>query len=559
MLIKIRYYFDAIMPIKRSFFILFFILSFSYASFAFSTPNQSKNIVDYNLPASMGYWVNWNIYINQQDIRAIPIVPYFMPGSFKNPYDHSQIATNDDFHGKLNGLNIVIYAFMQAQTKTYTYFDHKLNKMSIRLNPNYETNGGSLYFTDPWADIGDDHPFCNDLNNQICWYVFDMLGMKPNNTLGYASFSAFIKLTRPENSTLGPLRKIISIGGDGNNATFEDTFHSEKYINNFANSASKLIKNFYNNGDGLVGFDLNYENPLMSHKQSEQYAILVKTLREKLNKEIGEKKYLLTISIMADPEYIMGTKANNTMGFTKNALKTIAKNSDYINLMTYNFHGAFSYRGDMSGVTGFITNLLEQKGQPPSSPYSIQNSVSAMTRTINGVIPNKRIVIGIPAFGYTLSDIDPSNHGLFQRITKKSLIVKSTADMNACSQTMPLDKHTCSGNFSYRYIVTQMINKGFVPKLWMQDGIINGATAYAKKWTTKPFPGAYKPLKIYTYQNVFMSYCPPEVVQSVVMYIIKNDLGGTMLWKIRGDIPFNENKGSFSILGTILNLYKNNK
>jgi len=100
-----------------------------------------------------------------------------------------------------------------------------------------------------------------------------------------------------------------------------------------------------------------------------------------------------------------------------------------------------------------------------------------------------------------------------------------------------------------------MINKGFKPKLWTQNGVYNGATAYAAHWKAQPETDAKKPQEI-LYNNVFLSFCAPELAASITQYVIKNNYGGIMLWEMNGDMPFNTGKSSLSLLGTVVKTYE---
>ena len=418
-------------------------------------------------------------------------------------------------------------------------------------NPDYEKTGGTLYFSDPWVDLGGSDAFCNDIHNSICWFTYHMQNIHPDNHIGLANFNAFIALQHSQKNRLGPLRKMISIGGPDRDATFEETFDSEQRIHNFVTSAARLIKAFYNRGRGLAGIDLDYENPNMTHEQSVQYANLVAALRTTLNKEIGVGRYLLTISILSDPGYILGTSGNNTSGFTRDSLQRIAQNVDYIAVNTFNFSGPFNYQPNGVGRTGFIINLYTEQHQP----HSIQRTLSALKQVVGKRIPNKRIIVSLPAFGYALDNIPEKNHGLFQRIPADSKILKGNIDMQHCRQSLPATHDACSGAFSYQYLMNRMINKGFKPKLWTQKGVYNGATAYAAHWKAQPETDAKKPQEI-LYNNVFLSFCAPELAASITQYVIKNNYGGIMLWEMNGDMPFNTGKSSLSLLGTVVKTYE---
>jgi len=253
-------------------------------------------------------------------------------------------------------------------------------------NPNYRGDGGTLYFNDPWADLlpPADDKFCT-ASNPICWYAMTMQGKDPVDSGKMGNFEAFAKLTRPDNN-LGPLKKVISIGGYGHDNTFEDSFNSQQHINNFVDSAAKIIENYH-----IDGIDLDYENPDMTHAQSDNFLQLVKALRAKL----GPDKFI-AVTILSGPNYIKGIK-NGNKGFDPNTgvLAEIANYADKINLMTYDFHGAFDYDPG-KGRTGFLTNLYMPTDAPKGydAKFSVVTSVAALEQM--GVAP-EQITVGIPA------------------------------------------------------------------------------------------------------------------------------------------------------------------
>ncbi|MEK6731449.1 MAG: glycosyl hydrolase family 18 protein [Pseudomonadota bacterium] len=427
-------------------------------------------------PLVMGYWSDWSPYSNSDGPhgKAIPdAVPYPIPGA-----TNVQNSNNPDLTKKLEGLNVITYAFLEGE-------------------PTTGSHPGTLYFFDPWSDLyaqgrnSDQDAFCA-AHQDICWYVPISRNTPIEQAGQMGNFNAFLNLKHQKTSNpLGSLKKVISIGGYGHDATFEVTFNNQTYSDNFVNSIVALMTKFKNGKQHLDGVCLDYENPNMTYRQSISFAALVKQLSTAVGKDN------ITVTILASPAYIMGTKNNYTLGFSPGTLTDISKAVKHIDLMTYDFHGAFDYAPDGSGLTGFLTNLYlpgandgVQNGYDPQ--FSVETSVEALMHALGAEYDSSQIVIGIPAYGRSLQGISSQNGGLFQPVTK-TLIPQGNLDSAACHQdiTADLSDNGCSGAFEYRYIVNNMLGKkGFTESTRSHiddnNNVVtsaNGTTAFASKWT----------------------------------------------------------------------------
>ena len=446
-------------------------------------------------PLIMAYWTDWSPYWPS---TAVPGKPYVVPGSFDPSSVEDKKINNDDFQAKLEGINVLTFSFMEAQTKTYTYYDQKAGKVKTVDNPTYDEQGGTLYFNDPWADLKKGETFCTDDNDPVCWFVDHMQGHKPPSTAWakMGNLDAMVALQHANSSNpLGPLKKVVSIGGWAHDATFEEAFNTPTHQDNFVNSALRVLQGFK-----LDGIDLDYENPAMTYEDSEKYAGLIMQLRKAMD-VAGLQDKSISFTTMSGPDYLSG---KNGIGWKPGVLASIiaVSNNIYLSVMTYDYHGAFDYDPKGNGRTGFLTNLVVPKNKAPDSydyKFTVQSSVDVV-KSLG--IPSDKILIGIPAYGRALANISKTSDkgdtgGLYSIIPDNAIIPKGDLDEPTCSQAItPLTGTSCSGSFSYAYILQHMLQNPdkpsdhFVQTEWKEGDISNGTTAYAAKWA--PFSGDYK-------------------------------------------------------------------
>ncbi|MDF1796924.1 MAG: glycosyl hydrolase family 18 protein [Coxiellaceae bacterium] len=458
----------------------------TYGSSTSLLSSLKKQLGDYKaagqLPMVMDYWTDWGVYSNDSSSRAIPEPAYPVPGSLTTGGIPVTGAAVNDFSAKLAGINTLAYSFVEAQTHSYTYYNYPTRSM-VTIPNKHPEDMGTLYFNDAWSDLlvpgknAQQDAFCGSggdgksIGSKVCWF-----GMYNRNSpvapaagAMMGNFDAFTQLKHADpNNQLGPLHKVISVGGYGHDASFEDAFSlpNDQGVHNFVNSAAALIKAF-----NLSGIDLDYENPNMTHQQSQRYLDLITQLRAAL------PDTAITVTILADPNYLQGVRSG-VAGFDRDVLQQIAAQVNHIDLMTYDFHGAFDYNPNGSGTTGFLTNLYMPNDAPSGYRFSVAGSVAAL---LTQGVPANKVVVGIPAYGRSLAHVAAKNGGLFQSLTADTLIPRGDLDMKTCGQAItPMGWNTCGGMFTYNYIVNHLLMNGFkvADRTDNAAKVSNGTTAY---------------------------------------------------------------------------------
>src|SRR5258708_6676187 len=196
----------------------------------------------------------------------------------------------------------------------------------------------------------------------------------------YPSWGAYGRnylLSDIDASKVTHLKTIISVGGWSWSNRFSDVAATAATREVFANSAVDFLRKYQ-----FDGIDLDWEYPVggglagNSYRPADKqnHTLLLQAVRDKLNTAgtADGKHYLLTIASGASPTYIQNTELSN-----------IASIVNWINIMTYDFHGGFD---PISGNNAALTF-------DPADPSPNKNSYyddAAITNYLNPSLPSKK-------------------------------------------------------------------------------------------------------------------------------------------------------------------------
>ena len=243
------------------------------------------------------------------------------------------------------------------------------------------------------------------------------------------------------------------------------------------------------------GIDIDWEYPgvplmpynTISPSDKQNFTLLLAEFRTQLD-ALGKqtrKRYLLTAAVNS------GAKTTDA---TEPAL--YARSLDWINLMTYDFSGAWK----KTGPTAFHSNLYADPASPDTDKQSIDTGVQ---RFVKLGVPARKLVIGVPFYARGWTGVPSAGYGLYQSATGPAAGFEEGAE---------------------RY------------------------SAIAKKTAPKFYHPVTK--QLWTYENgTFWSYDDPLVIKEKADYVKKKNLGGMMSWSLdQDDAAFSLSKAMLEVL-----------
>jgi chitinase len=281
------------------------------------------------------------------------------------------------------------------------------------------------------------------------------------------------------------LRTLISVGGWTLSGPFSDVAQTEASRTKFAKSAVAFMKKYE-----FDGVDIDWEYPVSGGLESnktrkedkQNYTYLLAALRKQLDEQgkNDRKAYLLTIAAPAGPKIYANLE-----------LDRIAKYLDWINLMTYDFHGGWSER------TNFNAPLYPSKSDPEKDETIRKhfNVDSAVKAYLAAGIPPEKLVVGVPFYGRGWGGVKNVGDGLYQ-------------------PHGPAPKGTWeNGVFDYKDLAANYVGRS--KRYWHDEAKV--PWLYDEK------------------SGVMISYDDAESLRLKAEYVNRQKLGGVMVWELSAD------------------------
>lgn len=278
---------------------------------------------------------------------------------------------------------------------------------------------------------------------------------------------------------------------------------------------------------GFNGIDIDWEYPVTPNDVS-NYVLLLKDLRKALNTQgaADNTTYYLTIAVSAGFDKILA--------ITKDQWTSINTAVDYVDVMTYDFHGSWDQKSQVA--SDFMSAMqLDPLNDPTAkensflSQYDITHAIQAY---LNRGIPAAKIIVGIPIYGRMINiATNGTTKGLYQTITGTP---QGEWDNQQSGFTGMIDYHcivdrtTCGNGFT-------------LPALTLVDSSQQDPLG---KYSLTPWGFS---------ANLFITYDDATSAATKAKWIKSQGLGGVMLWELTEDFPDTDER---SIVNTVYQNFK---
>ncbi|NQS98430.1 MAG: T9SS type A sorting domain-containing protein [candidate division Zixibacteria bacterium] len=335
---------------------------------------------------------------------------------------------------------------------------------------NIDNSAGTIILGDEYADTQK-------------WYPGD--SWHPDSLRGSFHQLQIIKANYPYVKTL------ISVGGWTWSTYFSNVALTEESRHIFAQSCMEFITEYT-----FDGVDIDWEYPVSGGlptnitrpEDRENFTFLLEELREQLDslETANGQEYLLTIAAPANPEIIANIE-----------VEVIHQYLDWINIMTYDFHGPWMGPPDL--VTNFNSPLYIVPEDPTPEPYhSSFNLDAAVSAYLSYDVPEGKLHPGLAFYGRGFGSVANYNNGLY-------------ADYNG-----PCWQGTWeAGVFDYWDIAANYQDVNGYTSYWNDDAKV--------PWVFNPNTG------------VMISYDNPASIWEKGIYINQQNLAGAMFWEFSAD------------------------
>ena len=382
------------------------------------------------------------------------------------------------------------------------------------------------------------------------------------------------------------VKTLISVGGWADTRGFYtattkgDCSVNTAGINAFADSAVGFIRQY-----GFDGVDVDYEYPTSMKdagnpndfplsnqcraKLFANYEVLMKTLRNRLDSAGTEdgRKYMLTIASPASAYLLRGMENFQVTQYL-----------DYVNLMTYDFHGAWN------NFVAHNAALFDNKADPELAQWGVYSqaqygaigylNAAWSAHYFRGALAAGKINIGVPYYTRGWQGVTGGTHGLNG---KAALPSQSNCQPGTGGSTIPCGNGAVGIDNIWHDLDKNgnEVGAGAVP-MWHAKNLEHAASlgittlpSYGQAWGLDPnnpadvIQGKYvryyddkaqAPWLWNEEKKVFLSTEDEESMGKKLDYIVKRGLGGVMFWEMAGDYAFDAAKNEYVMGSTLTSL-----
>ncbi|XP_068222684.1 probable chitinase 10 isoform X2 [Palaemon carinicauda] len=313
-------------------------------------------------------------------------------------------------------------------------------------------------------------------------YELIMRSLDPYLDFDYSFYQRIIALKRQSPT----LKVMLALGGwvDSVGDKYSRLVSDPEARTRFVQHTTDVLKAY-----GFDGLDFGWMYPRCWQSSCSKgpvtdvanFALLIKELKTVFN--VQSPQLLLSAAV---------TPARNIIDKSYD-VPALSRYLDFINVLTYDFHGAWEFK------TGHISPLFFR----PEDKYQSQNTDYAMKHWVSKGADKSKLIMGIPFYGQTFTLANPGQNSL-------------NAPVTSGGESGPFTKQR--GMMAYFEICKLVRSPG-----WSKAVDPTGAIG--------PFAHA---------GNQWLSYEDPASVTRKADYIKANGYGGAMVWDLSFDDRLNE-------------------
>ena len=280
------------------------------------------------------------------------------------------------------------------------------------------------------------------------------------------------------------LKTLLAIGGwNEGSTTYSDMALTKERRSTFIQSCIDLLLKH-----GFDGMDMDWEYPGGrddSAGRPEDKANFASLLRE-MRTEFDKEDLMMTAAVSAGYKLID----------TSYDIEAMSKSLDFINIMTYDYHGCWEghdYTGHNSPLFG---RPEEEDDESPGYRTNIDYTINAW---LEAGAKKSQLLLGLPTYGHGFVLKDPNDHGIFAPSTN-------------CIQAGPYTQE--AGYWGYNEICDLVIRKSDEWTFVRDEYIVAPYAFQGRNW---------------------IGYDDKESVQRKAEYVLDMDLAGAFFWSIDTD------------------------
>ncbi|HEY2630002.1 MAG TPA: glycoside hydrolase family 18 protein [Usitatibacter sp.] len=298
------------------------------------------------------------------------------------------------------------------------------------------------------------------------------------------------------------VKLVASVGGWNWSNRFSDMANEAKSRAAFIESVLSFLHRH-----GFDGIDIDWEYPASigipcasGHASCDRpgdkrnFALLGRELRAALDRagNADGKHYLFTVAAGADEKYVFDESRSSAW------LVDLSQSTDWINLMTYDYHGTWER------AAYFVAPLARDTADPNTA--NVEASVELFLR--QGIPPSK-LTLGAPFYGKGWTGCDAGADG--------AVLYKTCTGLAR-------EDHEASFEFAY------LTGEGFLVRD-AEGHYTKGGRGFERHWNAAAkAPWLYNPES-----RTFIAYDDEASIREKARYAMRMDLRGVMFWELAQD------------------------